>query len=94
MAKSTWRDHGIPSRWPEKVDRTIHPHIKPIGLIARLIGAATMSGKLVIDPSFVVMRAANAAISPTVHLLRNAPAMPAPLPSPNQMGSRKYSTNP
>jgi site-specific DNA-methyltransferase (adenine-specific) len=27
VAKSTWRDHGIPSRWPGKVDRTIHPHM-------------------------------------------------------------------
>jgi site-specific DNA-methyltransferase (adenine-specific) len=31
----TWRDHAIPSRWPEKVDRKIHPHVKPQGLIAR-----------------------------------------------------------
>jgi site-specific DNA-methyltransferase (adenine-specific) len=60
-AKRTWRDHGIPSRWPEKVDRHIHPHIKPIGLIIRLIGAVTQPGDLVVDPaagSFVVMRAA------------------------------------
>ena len=33
-AKATWRDHSIPNRWPEKVDRSIHPHIKPIELIA------------------------------------------------------------
>jgi site-specific DNA-methyltransferase (adenine-specific) len=61
-AKSTWRDHGIPDRWPEKVDRKIHPHIKPIGLTARLIGATTYLGDLVVDPaagSFVVMRAAH-----------------------------------
>jgi site-specific DNA-methyltransferase (adenine-specific) len=61
-AKKTWRDHGIPSRWPEKVDRTIHPHSKPLGLITRLIGAVTQLGDLVVDPaagSFVVMRAAN-----------------------------------
>jgi site-specific DNA-methyltransferase (adenine-specific) len=60
-AKSTWRDHGIPDRWSEKVDRKIHPHIKPIGLTARLIGAGTRPGDLVVDPaagSFVVMRAA------------------------------------
>jgi site-specific DNA-methyltransferase (adenine-specific) len=60
-AKSTWHDHSIPSRWPEKVDRNIHPHVKPIGLITRLIGAVTQPGDLVIDPaagSFVVMRAA------------------------------------
>ena len=60
-AKSTWCDHSIPSRWPEKVDRKIHPHIKPIDLITRLIGAVTQPGDLVVDPaagSFVVMRAA------------------------------------
>jgi site-specific DNA-methyltransferase (adenine-specific) len=60
-AKSTWRDHGICNRWPEKIDRSIHPHVKPIGLIARLIGAVTRPGDLVVDPaagSFVVMHAA------------------------------------
>ena len=58
---STWKDHGIPSRWPEKVDRGIHPHIKPIGLIERLIAATTVPDDLVVDPaagSFVVMHAA------------------------------------
>jgi site-specific DNA-methyltransferase (adenine-specific) len=62
VAKATWRDHGIPSRWPEKIDRKLHPHIKPIGLITRLIGATTKPGDLVVDPaagSFVVMRAAH-----------------------------------
>jgi site-specific DNA-methyltransferase (adenine-specific) len=61
-AKDTWRDHGIPNRWPEKVDRNIHPHIKPIGLIARLIAAITERGDLVVDPaagSFAVMHAAH-----------------------------------
>jgi site-specific DNA-methyltransferase (adenine-specific) len=61
-AKGTWRDHGIPSRWPEKVDRKIHPHAKPSGLIARLIGAITNPGDLVVDPaagSFTVMRVAH-----------------------------------
>jgi site-specific DNA-methyltransferase (adenine-specific) len=61
-AKRTWRDHGIPNRWVEKVDRKIHPHIKPIGLITRLIGATTYPGDLVVDPaagSFAVMRAAH-----------------------------------
>ena len=60
-AKATWRDHGIPNRWPEKTERRIHPHLKPIGLIGRLIGAVTRPGDLVVDPaagSFVVMRAA------------------------------------
>jgi DNA methylase len=39
-----------------------HPHAKPAGLIARLIGAVTRPGDLVVDPaagSFVVMRVAN-----------------------------------
>ena len=50
-AKSTWRDHGIPSRWVERVDRKIYPHAKPAGLIERLIGAVTLPGDLVIDPA-------------------------------------------
>jgi site-specific DNA-methyltransferase (adenine-specific) len=61
-AKATWRDHGIPDRWAEKIDRNLHPHIKPIGLITRLIGAVTSPGELVVDPaagSFVVMHAAH-----------------------------------
>jgi site-specific DNA-methyltransferase (adenine-specific) len=60
-AKATWRDHGICNRWPEKITRRIHPHMKPSGLISRLIGAVTRPGELVVDPaagSFVVMRAA------------------------------------
>jgi site-specific DNA-methyltransferase (adenine-specific) len=58
---STWRDHGISSRWPERVDRNEHPQVKPVGLIKRLIGAVTNPGDLVVDPaagSFVVLRAA------------------------------------
>jgi site-specific DNA-methyltransferase (adenine-specific) len=61
-AKATWRDHSIPNRWPEKVDRNSHPHIKPIELIARLVAATTQPGDLVVDPaagSFVVLRAAH-----------------------------------
>ena len=65
-AKATWHDHGIRDRWieevddfwVEKVDKTIHPHIKPAGLIRRLIGAVTAPGDLIIDPaagSFIVM---------------------------------------
>ena len=60
-AKATWRDHGIPDRWIEKVDRKLHPHIKPVGLISRLIAAIAEPGELVIDPaagSFTVMHAA------------------------------------
>jgi site-specific DNA-methyltransferase (adenine-specific) len=61
ITATTWSDHGIASRWPEKVDRKIHPHVKPAGLIARLIGAVTQPGDLVVDPaagSFVVMHVA------------------------------------
>jgi site-specific DNA-methyltransferase (adenine-specific) len=61
-AKSTWHDHSIPDRWPEKVDRKLHAHIKPIGLIRKLIGAVTQPGDLVVDPaagSFVVIYAAH-----------------------------------
>jgi site-specific DNA-methyltransferase (adenine-specific) len=61
VTAKNWRDHGIPSRWAEKVDRKIHPHIKPAGLISRVIGAVTQPGDLVVDPcagSFVVMQAA------------------------------------
>jgi site-specific DNA-methyltransferase (adenine-specific) len=60
-AKATWRDHSISSRWVEKVDRRIHPHVKPIDLIERLIGAVTLPGDLVIDPAaggFGVLHAA------------------------------------
>jgi site-specific DNA-methyltransferase (adenine-specific) len=61
VAKSTWTDHGIPDRWVEKVERSLHAHVKPISLISRLIGATTRPGDLVVDPaagSFVVMHAA------------------------------------
>jgi site-specific DNA-methyltransferase (adenine-specific) len=61
-AKATWRDHGIRDRWVEKVDPKIHPHIKPAGLIRRLIAAVTAPGDLIIDPaagSFVVMHVAH-----------------------------------
>lgn len=57
----TWKDHAIPSRWPEKVDRAVHPHVKPISLIGRLIAAVTAPGDLIVDPaagSFTVMHAA------------------------------------
>src|SRR5262249_32709477 len=62
VTAKNWRDHGIPSRWPEKVDRKIHPHIKPVGLIGRLIAAVTQLSDLIIDPaagSFTVMHAAH-----------------------------------
>jgi site-specific DNA-methyltransferase (adenine-specific) len=61
-ARATWRTKPtIPDRWPEKVDRKLHPHIKPVGLINALIEATTSPGDLVVDPaagSFVVMHAA------------------------------------
>jgi site-specific DNA-methyltransferase (adenine-specific) len=62
VSARTWRDRAIPSRWPEKVGKAAHPHIKPIGLTSRLIAAVTEPGDLVIDPaagSFAVMRAAH-----------------------------------
>jgi hypothetical protein len=63
-AKATWRDHSIPSRWREKIDRKQypHPHAKPLELTRRLIAATTNPGGLVVDPaagSFVVLTAAN-----------------------------------
>jgi site-specific DNA-methyltransferase (adenine-specific) len=61
-ARATWSDHSIPDRWIERVDRTVHPHVKPIGLITRLIAATTMPGDLLVDPaagSFAVMTAAH-----------------------------------
>jgi site-specific DNA-methyltransferase (adenine-specific) len=61
-ARATWRTKPtIPDRWPEKVDRKLHPHVKPIGLISALIEAITSPGDLVVDPaagSFVVLEAA------------------------------------
>jgi site-specific DNA-methyltransferase (adenine-specific) len=62
VGAKTWRDHSIPSRWSEKIDRKVHPHVKPAGLLARLIGAVTEPGDLVVDPaagSFSIMNAAN-----------------------------------
>jgi site-specific DNA-methyltransferase (adenine-specific) len=61
-AKATWRNHAISDRWLEKVDRKVHPHLKPIGLITELIKAITSPGDFVVDPaagSFVVMHAAH-----------------------------------
>src|SRR5262249_43927210 len=47
-AKATWHDRGIWDRWSEKVDRKLHPHVKPIELIKRLIAATTLPGDLVV----------------------------------------------
>src|SRR5262249_7746061 len=51
VTAKNWRDHGIPNRWAEKVNRKLHAHVKPVGLIERLIGAVTLPGDLVIDPA-------------------------------------------
>jgi site-specific DNA-methyltransferase (adenine-specific) len=61
ISARTWRDRGVPNRWPEKVDRKIHPHVKPVGLIERLIATVTEINDLVVDPAaggFGVMHAA------------------------------------
>lgn len=49
-AASTWRDHGMPDVWTEKVSKS-HPHSKPVGLQERLIRAVTQPGELVVDPA-------------------------------------------
>jgi site-specific DNA-methyltransferase (adenine-specific) len=62
ITASTWRDHGILSRWPEKVNRKLHPHVEPADLIGRLIGAVSRAGDLVVDPaagSFITTQVAN-----------------------------------
>jgi site-specific DNA-methyltransferase (adenine-specific) len=54
---TNWRDHGISSRWVEKINRKIHP----VDLIERLVAAVTLPGDLVIDPAaggFGVLHAA------------------------------------
>jgi site-specific DNA-methyltransferase (adenine-specific) len=60
-AKDVWKDHGIRDVWSEGVERGVHPHRKPIGLIGRLINCVTNQGDVVVDPaagSFTVMEAA------------------------------------
>ena len=55
---ATWSDRAIPDHGTEKVDRKIHPHIKPRGLLSRLIAATTKPGGLVVDPaagSFIIL---------------------------------------
>jgi site-specific DNA-methyltransferase (adenine-specific) len=49
-AKATWRDHGIPDVWSEKIVERRHTHQKPSGLIQRLIEAVTDPGDLVVNP--------------------------------------------
>lgn len=50
-AAGAWTDHGIRDSWSEKVDTLIHPHVKPIGLVRRLILATTKRRELVVDPA-------------------------------------------
>jgi site-specific DNA-methyltransferase (adenine-specific) len=57
-AKATWKDHGIPDVWPEKIRDRKHPHQKPSGLIRKLIEATTDAGDLIVNPcagSFATM---------------------------------------
>ncbi len=70
---STWRDHGIPSRWSEKVDRKAHPHAKPIGLVERLIGSLHRPRRPRRRPGCWQLRghARGAAAGATVHRLRH-----------------------
>lgn len=63
-AKDVWKDRGIRDVWSEGIEkekRKVHPHVKPIGLIGRLINCVTNQGDVVVDPaagSFTVMEAA------------------------------------
>jgi site-specific DNA-methyltransferase (adenine-specific) len=61
-AKGVWTAHNIPDVWPEAVILGGHPHAKPIGLQAALIGATTAPGRLILDPAaggYSVMTAAH-----------------------------------
>ena len=56
--RATWTDHKIRDKWSEAIDRRFHPHVKPRGLLTRLVGATTKVGDLVVDPaagSFVLL---------------------------------------
>ncbi len=50
-AKGVWKAHDIPDVWPERQERSGHPHRKPTGLQARLIEAVTNPGATVVDPA-------------------------------------------
>ena len=59
-AKGVWMAHDIPDVWRESVARRGHTHTKPLALQAKLIGAVSNPGDVVIDPaagSFSVMSA-------------------------------------
>lgn len=49
-AAATWKDHGIPDVWPEKILNRKHPHEKPFNLQARIISAVVPRNGIVIDP--------------------------------------------
>ena len=62
-AKATWTDHSIPDVWSEKnMSNKEFPHIKPIGLIKKLIGAVTEMGDIVVDPCAGSFRVKDACI--------------------------------
>lgn len=51
-AKGVWTDHAIRDVWDEKLPAGKgHPHRKPIGLTAALLGAVTKPGDAVVDPA-------------------------------------------
>ena len=58
-AKGIWTDRSIPDVWTERqVKSKEYPHIKPYGLIKRLIEATSTINNLVVDPaagSYVVL---------------------------------------
>lgn len=50
-AKDVWTDRGIDDVWQETVDRSIHPHAKPLALMTALVKSLTKRGDLVVDPA-------------------------------------------
>lgn len=59
-AKGVWTDHAITDCWPERAEKSEHPHRKPLELQKRIIGATTIFGDTVLDPcagSFSVLDA-------------------------------------
>lgn len=49
-AKGAFVDRGFPDTLPEAVDKSVHPHAKPIGITLRMIKALSKRGDLVVDP--------------------------------------------
>ncbi len=63
-AKGVWKMHDIRDVWREKVDKSAHPHAKPVKLQTELIKAVSNKYDYVVDPaagSFSVMESANQA---------------------------------